>query len=154
MFVDRHQRYSIENMVRVGKVMFDKSAGSWFAPSETSQILKELHNSNQNSPLRILIYNNEFEVTSAIEYLNCNNHDKKKEITRSYLKKNKAKLNCDSKIAIFPGMIVILVRIGLSAPQPEMLRSVIEVMKIGGFMGILGGRPGRAHYIVGFTENN
>ena len=33
-----------------------------------------------------------------------------------------------------------------------MLKSVVSTMRLPAFMGILGGRPGLAHYIVGFTE--
>ena len=51
-------------------------------------------------------------------------------------------------------MIIILVRIGLNTPQPDMLQSVVEIMKLDGFMGILGGKPGLAHYLVGFTQNS
>ena len=51
-------------------------------------------------------------------------------------------------------MIIILVRIGMHTPQPEMLKSVINIMKLNSFMGILGGKPGLAHYIVGFTEKS
>ena len=57
-------------------------------------------------------------------------------------------------MSIFPGMIIILVRIGMTTPQPEMLKSVINTMRLPAFMGILGGRPGLAHYIVGFTEKS
>ena len=48
-------------------------------------------------------------------------------------------------------MIIILVRIGMSSPQEEMLKSIIKVMELPSFMGMLGGKPGLAHYIVGFT---
>lgn len=51
-------------------------------------------------------------------------------------------------------MIVILVRIGMYSPQPEMLKSVIKCMELRSFMGILGGKPGLAHYIVGFTDKS
>ena len=51
-------------------------------------------------------------------------------------------------------MIIILLRIGMTSPQPEMLQSVIEIMKLSAFMGILGGKPGLAHYIVGFTDKS
>ncbi len=40
------------------------------------------------------------------------------------------------------------------APQPEMLQSILKLMKLRSFMGILGGKPGLAHYIVGFTEKS
>ena len=51
-------------------------------------------------------------------------------------------------------MIIILIRIGMTTPQVEMLQSVIKIMKLSAFMGILGGKPGLAHYIVGFTEKS
>lgn len=51
-------------------------------------------------------------------------------------------------------MIIILIRIGMDTPQPDMLKSVLAIMKINSFMGILGGKPGLAHYIVGLTETS
>jgi len=35
-----------------------------------------------------------------------------------------------------------------------MLASVISIMKLSGFLGVLGGRPGRAHFIMGTTQSN
>ena len=51
-------------------------------------------------------------------------------------------------------MIIVLVRIGMNSPQPEMLESVIKLMQLDSFMGILGGKPGLARYLVGCTESS
>lgn len=51
-------------------------------------------------------------------------------------------------------MIIILVRIGYNQPQPEMLQSILALMRLSAFAGILGGRPGKAHYIIGATDKN
>lgn len=98
-----------------------------------------------------MIFNNELEVSSILEYLNANNRDKKNDVTQSYIKKNKNKIVYDSKMSIYPGLIVVLIRIGMNTPQPEMLNSLLNIMKIPSFMGILGGKPGLAHFIVGCT---
>jgi hypothetical protein len=42
----------------------------------------------------------------------------------------------------------------MGTPEPDMLASVIATMKLSGFLGILGGRPGRAHFIMGTTKTN
>lgn len=48
----------------------------------------------------------------------------------------------------------MLVRIGLNSPQPSMLESVKKLMEISAFMGILGGKPGLARYLVGKTDTS
>jgi hypothetical protein len=35
-----------------------------------------------------------------------------------------------------------------------MLASLLKIMKLPAFMGILGGKPGLAHYIVGYTNKS
>ena len=35
-----------------------------------------------------------------------------------------------------------------------MLQSVLSLMRLSAFAGILGGRPGKAHYIIGTTDKN
>lgn len=51
---------------------------------------------------------------------------------------------------IKPCLLVILVRIGYQKPEPELLQAVINiVLSEPRFVGILGGRPGKAHYIIG-----
>ena len=42
----------------------------------------------------------------------------------------------------------------MNSPQPEMLQAVVRLMKFRSFMGILGGKPGLARYLVGYTDNS
>lgn len=57
-------------------------------------------------------------------------------------------------MSIYPGLFIILVRLGYDMPQPEMIQSLLSIMKMHAFAGILGGRPGKAHYIIGTTPKN
>lgn len=58
-------------------------------------------------------------------YLSTENKDKNFHVTNSYYKKSKAiydsKIKADTKVSIDPTLIIILIRIGLSTPQPELL---------------------------------
>lgn len=80
--------------------------------------------------------------------------DKRKSITPSFIKKNKDNIVYGEDITIHPGLIIILVRIGYNSPQTDMLQSILTIMKMNAFAGILGGRPGKAHYIIGTTAKN
>ena len=56
---------------------------------------------------------------------------------------------------IDPGLIIILFRIGVKTPEAELLEVVINFLKQKrNCIGILGGRPGKAHYIFGTTEKS
>ena len=56
---------------------------------------------------------------------------------------------------IDPGLIIILFRIGVKTPEAELLEVVINFLKQErNCIGILGGRPGKAHYIFGTTEKS
>lgn len=48
---------------------------------------------------------------------------------------------------------MILVRIGMHEPQAEMIQSVLSLMRLTSFVGILGGKPGKAYYILGTSKN-
>lgn len=58
-------------------------------------------------------------------------------------------------MSIDPGLIIILIRIGMNSPQPELLETIVRILKEeSNCIGILGGRPGRAHYLVGTTDKS
>lgn len=49
-------------------------------------------------------------------------------------------------------LVIILIRIGFTTPQQNLLEQTVNILKNEpNCVGILGGRPGRAHYIIGTT---
>ena len=58
-------------------------------------------------------------------------------------------------IKIKPILLVFLIRIGFHSPEENLLTNVVKILsEQPSTMGILGGRPGKAHYIVGTTNDS
>ena len=45
--------------------------------------------------------------------------------------------------------LVLLARIGLDSPEEKYLHVLTDMMKIPSFAGVIGGRPGKALYLIG-----
>lgn len=50
--------------------------------------------------------------------------------------------------------LVLLARIGLDSPEEKYLAVLTEMMKIRSFSGVVGGRPGKALYLIGVHGDN
>lgn len=50
--------------------------------------------------------------------------------------------------------LVLLARIGLEAPEEKYLKVLSEMMAFTSFSGVVGGRPGKALYLVGTHSQN
>mmetsp|Transcript_16385 Transcript_16385/g.14079 ORF Transcript_16385/g.14079 Transcript_16385/m.14079 type:complete len:86 (-) Transcript_16385:487-744(-) len=50
-------------------------------------------------------------------------------------------------------MIVVLAKLGLDHPNPEYLPFIKKLLTIEESIGMIGGKPGLAYYIVGYTQD-
>ena len=50
--------------------------------------------------------------------------------------------------------LILLARIGLSSPEDKYLPVMNQMMRISSFSGIIGGRPGKALYLIGTHGEN
>lgn len=72
------------------------------------------------------------------------------------LKKSIERLRIEQGVSqIKPCLLVILVRIGYQSPEKDMLELIVDIVnKEPSFVGLLGGRPGKAHYIFGSSKDS
>lgn len=90
----------------------------------------------------MIVLDNQFEWEETLDFLDHNQEKNKKKEKKSNKNLNDIKIN--------PTLIVILCRIGYKSPEPKLLESVKDLLKKETTcVGILGGRPGKAHYIFG-----
>ena len=114
----------------VGEEKIGKKPGEWYSPSEIAFVLRE-QCEFAHTNFKVLVMDSEFELTSSIKELS------------------------DSSSAFSSALIIILTRIGYTKPEEQYLQTVIELLKQeASFIGILGGRPGKAHYIFGTTDTS
>ena len=100
----------------------------------------------------MVVCHSEFESSSVAEYLSTKHTNKGQDVTSSDIRRRGPRGGLKGEAGMHPGLIVILVRIGYTEPQPEMLQALLGAMRLESFAGVLGGRPGRAHYFVGTTD--
>ena len=50
--------------------------------------------------------------------------------------------------------LVLLARIGLESPEEKYLKVLSELMSLQSFSGVIGGRPGKALYLIGTHSQN
>ena len=50
--------------------------------------------------------------------------------------------------------LVLLARIGLESPEEKYLKVLSELMALQYFSGVIGGRPGKALYLIGTHSQN
>lgn len=138
--------FSIQNIVRVASQEHDLEVGEWYNPCQISYIIEELFRSHPINPYRqtlgIVIMNNSSlileeivkKMTGKAELCSC-----KKEAAVCY--------QCDKRSVSVS--VIILSRIGLDAPEPKYLRVLNKMMDSRHFQGLIGGKPGKALFILG-----
>ena len=50
--------------------------------------------------------------------------------------------------------LILLARIGLDSPEEKYLKVLTNLMRLESFSGVIGGRPGKALYLVGTKGDN
>ncbi|VVC26697.1 Hypothetical protein CINCED_3A005857 [Cinara cedri] len=140
MFEDKKNApYSIHQIALMG-VSYGKQVGEWFGPNTIAQVLKKLATMDE---LNSLVFHVALDNTLVINEVN----------TLCTLIEQTPKPNC-SKKKWKPLVLVIPLRLGISAINPAYVQGVKMCFTFSQSLGIIGGRPNHALYFIGFVGDD
>lgn len=173
LFQDKEEcLYSIHNIVRSGQ-QEGIVIGEWFGPNTIAQALKRMslahHKLNQPSNSDTLIsidaaldnvvvideIKSRFKQEQQQHQQLCNhassptNGDKLPETSTA--DDNGSKVEGNKWI---PGILFIQLRLGLTKINPLYFAALKKTLQFKNSLGIIGGRPNHALYLIGYTEND
>lgn len=137
MFEDKRSApYSIHQIALMG-VSHGKQVGEWFGPNTIAQVLKKLATMDELSSLvfhvaldNTLVINEVKKLCTVMEQTNS------------------------SKQIWKPLVLVIPLRLGISAINPAYVQGVKMCFTFPQSLGVIGGRPNHALYFIGFVGND
>lgn len=154
--------YSIHNIIRVSQ-QEGKVVGEWFGPNTIAQALKRISIANQVEATKYA-----YEVLISIDAA-LDNVVVMDEI-KSRFKRKDAPLNSQLNPIVkeevsdkqsnmtsgpkwLPGILFIQLRLGLSKINPLYFAALKKTFQFKNSLGIIGGRPNHALYLIGYTED-
>lgn len=161
---EKEEPFSIHSIGRLARREYGLLPGDWYNPSQISHLLSQLHNQHlqPKDKLSFLVFNSgNLFLDQAAEVMvgttaqcTCQSNSKG-ETTSSQpwtskdkkMKKTPICTKCNK--AEYGLGLVLLARIGLESPEEKYLGVLSEMMKLPSFAGVIGGRPGKALYLLG-----
>jgi cysteine protease ATG4 len=145
--MDKGQPFSIHAISRLARMEYGLMPGDWYNPSQIANTLAALHASALQASLCLsfLVFNSgNLFLDQAIEVMLAG------KAPRCACDPPSSKLVCTkcNKAELSLGL-VLLARIGLDSPEEKYLGVLTDMMKMSSFSGVIGGRPGKALYLVG-----
>lgn len=160
LFQDKDEcEYSIHNIVRNGQ-QEGKIIGEWFGPNTIAQALKRIA---MPSRPKQNITGQEEELLISIDAA-LDNVVVKDEIISKFKRQPQslADIGTDVQGDIktsaagkwVPGLLFIQLRLGLTKINPLYFAALKKTFHIKSTLGIIGGRPNHALYLIGYTEDD
>jgi len=144
--------YSIHRIVHMGQRNEGKGIGEWFGPNTIAQALKKLSYKYQQE------HSMEKETFISIDAAldNVVVIDEIKSRFRGYSDDPKEESdNSSVDLAQWvPGILFIQLRLGLTKINPLYFSALKKTFRFRNSLGIIGGRPNHALYLVGYTEDD
>lgn len=149
---DKSQPFSIHSISKLARREYGILPGDWYNPSQISHLLSLLNQQYLEEKLKLsfLVFNSgNLFFDQIIEVMLRGKAPKMCTCTKTKQSKEQ-ELICSAcnKHEISLGL-VLLARIGLEAPEEKYLSVLSEMMRISCFSGVIGGRPGKALYLIG-----
>lgn len=165
LFQDKEESlYSIHNIVQSGQNE-GKSIGEWFGPNTIAQALKRiaLAKSQDNKPndIELLISIDAAldnvvvvdEIKSRFRY-NSSNSDAEGDGSKLPDEGSNSNTVTRKTGQWLPGVLFIQLRLGLTKINPLYFDALRHTFKFKNSLGIIGGRPNHALYLIGFTGDD
>ena len=155
LFQDREDcPYSIHKIVQTGQKHEGKGIGEWFGPNTIAQALKKLSSSYQREPNfdRELV----ISIDAALDNIVVIDEIKSKfgGDERSSHTGDSESHKHESYGSWIPGILFIQLRLGLTKINPLYFAALRKTFQFKNSLGIIGGRPNHALYLVGYTEDD
>ena len=143
-FLDiKHRPYSLHQIAQMG-VSEGKEVGEWFGPNTTAQVLKKLAALDSQSPLVIHVaLDNCVIVDDLLQLCRSNN-------TTTQDKPGTAEKATEEPWR--PLLLLVPLRLGLSSLNPCYIGALKTYLSLECGLGLLGGRPNHALWVVGSVE--
>lgn len=127
LFLDKEtSAYSIHNIIKMGELE-GKSAGEWFGPNTIAQTLR-----------RLTLSSTDISIDTALDNIIFID-----EVRRKFKKNDKW----------VSGVLFIQLRLGLSNINPIYFTGLKKTFQLKNSLGIIGGRPNHALYLLGYVNN-
>ncbi len=145
---DASQPFSIQKISKLARKEFGVLPGDWYNPSQISHILSMITQSALQPSLKLatLVFNSGNLFYDQVVEAMMNG----KSVAPCNCPSKANKVVCDicNRAELALGLIV-LARIGLNSPEAKYLPVLTQMMQMSAFSGVIGGRPGKALYLIG-----
>jgi len=162
LFQDKDEStYSIHNIVRVGQ-QEGKVVGEWFGPNTIAQALKRIACTQSQGSSINPTYQNEamISIDAALDNIVVVDEIKSKFMIEnlSINLNNGRDPTSSSNMPTFsewlPGILFIQLRLGLTKINPLYFEGLRKTFHLKNSLGIIGGRPNHALYLIGYIEDD
>ena len=117
---------SLHNMIKHGKVLYNKPIGHWYGPNQASVMIKKCIQSTQT-------------LCKQIECILCDS---------AIIYKSDIDLSLNKHFLIF-----LPLRLGLDALNTNYIKSIKQCFHLRECIGIIGGKPQKSLYFIGYQQN-
>lgn len=161
--------YSIHNIVRLGQ-REGKNIGEWFGPNTIAQTLRRQANlltKNQSTPEALLIsIDTALDNIVVIDEVKSKLKSSRSSATKSPPKESDEQTELEStsenreiessgtESYWIPGILFIQLRLGLTKINPLYFNALRKTFQFKHSLGIIGGRPNHALYLIGYTQDD
>lgn len=146
LFQDKiESKYSIHNIVQTGQ-QEGKAIGEWFGPNTIAQALKKM---SKHDKISIEVALDNVIITDEIRS-SCKKATNKQELQPSF----DGDVTKSTNVEWVPSILFIPLRLGLTKINPLYFDALKKTFQFRQSLGIIGGRPNHALYLVGFTDDD
>ncbi|XP_051912539.1 cysteine protease ATG4D-like [Hippocampus zosterae] len=141
--------YSIQKIAEKARKHYRTCPGEWYSPSTISFILKEIHDElpiKNGEGMGFEVFNNSMlyadqlvQAMTGQQACDC------RDIICH---------RCLMKVPVKPVFFIVLCKVGVQKPLPDCVEVICRLLEHPCSLGMIGGRPGKAHYFLGKTHDN
>jgi len=146
MFQDlKSAPYSIHQIALMGESVDNKPVGTWFGPNTVAQAIRKLSHYDEWNQLAVYVALDNTLVMDEVRETATSN-------TSTNNQYNECQPNCDKR-CWRPLLLFIPLRLGLSEINPVYMRGLKACFSIPQTLGVIGGRPNHALYMLGHVAD-
>jgi len=152
MFQDlKSAPYSIHQIALMGESVDKKPVGTWFGPNTVAQAIRKLSHYDEWNHLAVYVALDNTLVISEVKDTATNNDGNTK--SEEDCDDVDGESNCDTTRQRWwrPLLLFIPLRLGLTEINPVYLRGLKACFTVRQTLGVIGGRPNHALYMMGYV---